>query len=99
MSALRADTQALPPLRRALVVLWPAFVMAGVLEMLVFVVVDPGDFALFGGAPLGWSRPAVYTVTFFIFWGVMAVAGALTLLFADAAARASTSDAIDELLE
>jgi hypothetical protein len=66
--------------RRALVILWPAFLMAGVLEMLVFAVLDPGDMTWFGGAPIGWSRQAIYTVTFLIFWCVIATAGALTAL-------------------
>ncbi|WP_298829656.1 hypothetical protein [uncultured Piscinibacter sp.] len=66
--------------QRALTVLWPAFLMAGVLEMLVFVVVDPGDLHWFGGEALNWSHQAVYTVTFLIFWGVIAIAGALTAL-------------------
>lgn len=69
-----------PVLQRALAILWPAFLMAGVLEMLVFVVVDPGDLRWFGGAPVELSREAVYTVTFLIFWGVIATAGALTAL-------------------
>jgi hypothetical protein len=64
--------------RRAMIVLWPAFLMAGVLEALVFVVVDPADLRWFGGAALGWSSQAVYTVTFLIFWAVMSAAGALT---------------------
>lgn len=66
--------------QRALTILWPAFLMAGVLEMLVFVVVDPGDLHWFGGEALNWSNQAVYTVTFLIFWGVIAIAGALTAL-------------------
>jgi len=66
--------------QRALTILWPAFLMAGVLEMLVFVVVDPGDLHWFGGEALNWSTQAVYTVTFLIFWGVIATAGALTAL-------------------
>lgn len=66
--------------QRALTILWPAFLMAGVLEMLVFVVVDPGDLHWFGGQALNWSTQAVYTVTFLIFWGVIATAGALTAL-------------------
>jgi hypothetical protein len=49
---------------RALTILWPAFLMAGVLEMLVFVVVDPADLHWFGGEALNWSAQAVYTVTF-----------------------------------
>ena len=63
---------------RALTVLWPAFVMAGVLEALVFVVVDPQSLSWWGAEPLDWPRSAVYTVTFFIFWGVIATASAIT---------------------
>ncbi len=66
--------------QRALTILWPSFLMAGVLEMLVFVVVDPADLHWFGGEALNWSNQAVYTVTFLIFWGVISVAGALTAL-------------------
>lgn len=66
--------------QRALTILWPAFLMAGVLEMLVFAVIDPGDLHWFGGAPVELSNQAVYTVTFLIFWGVIATAGALTSL-------------------
>lgn len=68
--------------QRALTILWPAFLMAGVLEMLVFAVIDPGDLHWFGGEALNWSHQAVYTVTFLIFWGVISVAGALTALLA-----------------
>jgi hypothetical protein len=66
--------------QRALLILWPAFLMAGVLEMLVFAVVDPTSMAWFGAEPLGWTRSAVYSVTFFIFWGVIATSGAITAL-------------------
>lgn len=98
---MNADIGRLPLARLALVVLWPAFVMAGVLEMLIFVVVDPGDFSWFGGAPLGWSRQAVYTVTFFILWGVLAASGALTMLFAHSAAseRTSSDALLDEVID
>jgi hypothetical protein len=71
------------PIGRAehvLTVLWPAFVMAGVLEAMVFAVVDPESLTWFGGAPLGLTRQAVYTVTFFIFWGVIASAATMTTL-------------------
>jgi hypothetical protein len=64
----------------ALLILWPSFVMAGVLEMLVFVVVDPSTLHWFGGEPLAWSRSAVYSVTFLIFWAVIATSGAITHL-------------------
>ena len=69
------------PLRvRVLVVLWPAFLMAGVLEMLVFALVDPAGLHWFGGTPMEWSASAVYTLAFFAFWGVIAIASALTQL-------------------
>ena len=79
-----------PVLQRALAILWPAFLMAGVLEMLVFVVVDPGDLRWFGGAPVELSREAVYTVTFLIFWGVIAFSGALTSLLSASAEDINT---------
>jgi hypothetical protein len=66
--------------QQALQILWPSFLMAGVLEMLLFAVIDPTSLQWFGGVPIGWPRQAVYTATFFILWGVMSVSGALTVL-------------------
>ena len=63
---------------RALLVLWPAFLMASVLEGLVFAVVDPASLQGFGGAPLALSALAVYTGVFFVFWLVIAAACGLT---------------------
>ena len=67
---------------RALTILWPAFLMSGVLEMLVFAVVDPGELHWFGGPAIEWSAMAVYTVTFLIVWGVISATGAMTALLA-----------------
>jgi len=78
--------------QRALQILWPAFLMAGVLEMMLFAVVDPGDLQWFGGAPIGWPRQAIYTVTFLIFWGAMAVSGALTALLTRSDAELNDAD-------
>ena len=58
---------------------WPAFLVAAVLEMMVFAVLDPEMLTLFGERA-GWSRYAVYTVTFFIFWFMMMASSALTTL-------------------
>jgi len=41
-------------------------------------VVDPGSLAWFGTQPIEWSRSAVYSVSFLIFWGVIATSGAIT---------------------
>jgi len=66
--------------RRAMSVVWPAFLMAGVLEMLVFSLVDPAALHGPGGAPLELSATAVYSLAFFAFWLVIAAAGVLTQL-------------------
>lgn len=60
---------------------WPAFLVAGVLEMVVFALVDPGELH-WQGRPLGWSNQAVYTVSFFFFWGATVASSALTTLLA-----------------
>ena len=43
-------------------VAWPAFLVAGVLEMMVFAVLDPQSLSLFGET-VNWSREAIYSVT------------------------------------
>jgi len=63
---------------RVMLTLWPAFVMAGVLEMLVFAVVDPSTLRGPGDELLGWSPQAVYSVAFLLFWAVISAAGWIT---------------------
>lgn len=65
--------------QRLMWIVWPAFLMAGVLEMLVFAMVDPLAVQWFG-VPLEWSRQAIYTVSFFVFWAIASLASALTTL-------------------
>lgn len=65
--------------QRLMWVAWPAFLVAAVLEMLVFAVVDPADLH-WGGGGLGLSREAIYTGAFFVFWGFMVLSSALTAL-------------------
>ena len=60
---------------------WPAFLVAGVLEMLVFAMVDPQDLHWFG-QPVELSRQGVYTVAFFLFWGITMLSSGLTTLLA-----------------
>ncbi len=57
---------------------WPAFLMAAVLEVLVFSLVDPTQLHWFGGAAIELSATAVYSLAFFVFWCVIAVAGFLS---------------------
>ncbi len=63
---------------RAATVLWPAFLMAGVMEMFVFALVDPSDLRWFGGEAIAMSRQAIYTLTFLIFWAMISAAAATT---------------------
>ncbi len=70
-----------PSLRMHLMaILWPSFLMAGVLEMLVFALVDPASLRWMGGEVVPLSPSAVYTLAFFAFWGVIAASGLLTRL-------------------
>lgn len=66
-----------PTLNQVMWVAWPSFLAAGVMEMLVFAFVDPGE--LHTVADLGWSRSALYSLSFFAFWVVIAVASGTTL--------------------
>jgi hypothetical protein len=67
--------------QRMMWIAWPAFLLAGVIEMLVFALVDPQSLHWFGH-PLALSREAVYTLAFFVFWGLTMASSALTTLLA-----------------
>lgn len=58
---------------------WPAFLVAGVMEMTVFALIDPADLQWMGSS-INWSREAVYTVAFFVFWVLAMASSALTTL-------------------
>jgi hypothetical protein len=64
--------------RRLMWVIWPAFLVAGVAELVFFSVFDPFDLHFFG-APLEMSRQAVYTMGFFGFWALGIASSALTV--------------------
>jgi hypothetical protein len=65
--------------QRLMWIAWPAFLLAGVIEMLVFALVDPQDLQWFGH-PLALSREGVYTLAFFAFWLLTMASSALTTL-------------------
>lgn len=64
---------------RVVTVLWPAFLMAGVLEMLVFAVVDPHQLHGWGMDSADWPAGAVYTVAFLLFWAIIGVAAGIAV--------------------
>lgn len=58
-------------------VLWPSFVMAIVGEVLFVAFFDPEDLALLS-EPLKLSPRAVYSIGFFMLWGLGALSSAMT---------------------
>jgi len=74
-------------LKRAMAIAWPSFLMAGVLAMLVFSMVDPGSLHWFGGTPVELGTTAFYSLSFFVFWAVIACAGVLTQLLGETEAE------------
>ncbi len=66
--------------RRAAAIAWPAFMVAGVLEIAVFAFVDPFSLHTLGGSAVDLSATAVYSLAFFVFWGATATACLLTLV-------------------
>jgi len=64
--------------QRLMWIMWPAFLMAGVAELVFFSVFDPFDLHFFG-APLEMSRESIYAMGFFGFWALGIASSALTL--------------------
>ncbi|MET3496605.1 hypothetical protein [Variovorax boronicumulans] len=69
-------------MRRMVGVLWPSFLVACAMEMLVFALVDPVD-VYCGADALGMSRQGAYTAAFFIFWLMAAASSACTVLLVE----------------
>jgi hypothetical protein len=67
--------------QRLMWTVWPAFLVAGLLELVVFGLFDPEDMHWFG-QQMTLSREGVYTISFFVFWALSIVSSSLTLLLA-----------------
>ena len=61
-------------------VLWPSFLLAGAMDMLVFSAIDPSDLRAASGAAIELSRQGAYTLGFLAFWVLIGTACALTAL-------------------
>ena len=64
-------------MQRAILVLWPSFIVGGIAEAAFFTLFDPMDLHLFG-EPVTLGRTAVYTIGFFGFWMLAAASSAFT---------------------
>ena len=67
--------------QRLMWIIWPAFLVACVLEFAVFGLIDPEHISWFG-EPVVLSRQAVYAISFLIFWLTAAVSSAITTMLA-----------------
>jgi hypothetical protein len=81
--------------RLAASIAWPAFLVASVLEIAVFAFVDPLTLHTLGGAELGLTATAVYSLAFFLFWIASAAAGLLTLVLARSAEQINAETRAD----
>jgi len=63
--------------KRLIWILWPSFIVGGIGEVVFFTLIDPQELYLLG-QPVEWSRTAVYSVGFFMFWALAAASSALT---------------------
>lgn len=57
-------------MKKAMVILWPAFLAAGAAEVVFFLLVDPSDFEV--------GRMMAYSIAFFLFWSLAAASSTLT---------------------
>lgn len=63
--------------REWIAVLWPAFVAACLLEIIVFAAFDPHEFHAFG-LSVEAGRDTIYSIAFLAFWFVTSAAGLVT---------------------
>ena len=63
-------------MRKALAILWPSFLFAGLGTVFLFALLDPVDLAFVG--PLELGRTSGYTIGFFFFWAIAAGSSWLT---------------------
>ncbi len=72
---------ALRPARTWILVVWPAFLAACLLEALVFSMVDPRDIHWIGNSWLP-ARQALYSMAFFSFWAITMLCSGMVLWLA-----------------
>jgi hypothetical protein len=62
--------------KRAIWILWPSFIVAGIGTVMLFTLLDPVDLRFVG--PLELGRKAGYTLGFFFLWLLAAGSSAFT---------------------
>ena len=75
------DSCAARPARTWILVVWPAFLAACLLEALVFSMVDPRDIHWIGSSWLP-ARQSLYSMAFFSFWVITMLCSSMVLWLA-----------------
>ncbi|GAB3264395.1 hypothetical protein [Chitinimonas naiadis] len=65
---------------KSILVLWPSFLVAGIVNSLFFTLFDPLDLMV-SGEPIFDSRVVAYSVGFFVCWLFAGLSSGLTLFF------------------
>jgi len=79
-------------------ILWPAFIAAGIAEVVFFTVIDPKQLYLLG-QPVELAALTTYSIGFFLFW-VLCIGSSLMTYFMlpqsiKAALESTTTDRVD----
>lgn len=67
-------------MQRVIWIMWPSFIVAGLMTVVFFTLVDPEELSIFG-ISLANYRIASYSTGFLIFWAFSAGESWLTLFF------------------
>ncbi len=79
MSNIKLDETIFSMGRLLMTILWPSFLMAGISVGVIFSLVDPETLVVLGNS-LEVSSVVIYSIAFFIFWMLGAIASGLTAL-------------------
>lgn len=67
-------------MQKLIQVLWPSFIVAGMVEVIFFTVINPRELYLFG-EPVYLDPLATYSIGFFAFWLICAASSLTTVYF------------------
>ncbi len=70
-----------------MLVVWPAFLMACMIELVLFALLDPGllvELLQERAGAISWSRTTVYSLSFIGLWAAFMLSNTLTLLLSNA---------------
>lgn len=77
-------------MQRLIYILWPSFAVAGIAEIVFFILINPRELFIFG-EPVHFSPLATYSIGFFLFWAVCAASSLLTSYAQSSAGRMNRS--------